>query len=277
MGGPRLLSDMLAVVVLVTSGYCFSRLVVARLWHRSMHYDVNMAHVAMGTAMAGMFVTSLRTLPASLWEVLFSCLMAWFALRVIAFVRRSGLSGWDGDRVHQVSHYATHFVMALAMLYVLLLVGVSAPASASGAVRTGLASVRTGAMSGTEGRPALALLLLVALLVSAVWHADGLARFSPAWRSQPGGPGCNQAVAGDAGPLSRPGPPAANGRRVGPDHLLAQPALVAGATLSTSLEGRPRGAVVACGRDVPLLAPRLEIGCHVAMCIAMGYMLLTMR
>lgn len=230
MGGPYWLSDSLAAVMLITSGYCFARLVVARAWGRSLHYDVNLAHVCMGVAMAGMLTASLHNLPNLWWEVVFGAFSTWFALRVVQFVRAYGARGWDEDRLHHASHMSTHLLMALAMLYMF----VALPSMVGGG---GMG------MASTPGAGAvLAYGFVVVLALSAVWHADGLSRFALA-----NGTGAVE-VPVEAGPGR--GAPANDG----------------------SLEA----ADVACASR-RWLAPRLETGCHIAMCVAMGYMLVLMR
>ena len=86
---------------------------------------------------------------------------------------RHGFKGRDDDHVHHLSHYATHEVMALAMLYMYL----AAPAR-SGALANGAMP-----MSGATGTAAdfvgLPLLFLIVLLSSGVWELDGIERLSP--------------------------------------------------------------------------------------------------
>jgi hypothetical protein len=56
---PTWLVDGLAGVMVAVSIYCVARLVAARRWGRTLHRDVNVAHVAMGVGMAGMLDASL--------------------------------------------------------------------------------------------------------------------------------------------------------------------------------------------------------------------------
>ncbi|MGO9197240.1 MAG: DUF5134 domain-containing protein [Acidimicrobiales bacterium] len=214
MGGTAFVSDSLAVVMLVTAAYCLGRIVAAWRWDRAMHQDINVAHVAMGIAMAGMLDVSLRTLPTVVWEAVFAALTIWFVIRIVTFISRHGPWGWDEDRMHHVSHFATHLVMGGAMLFMFL--AQPAPAGAGG-----LGSVMGGMSTATAGGAgaALAYGFVFVLLVSAVWHADGLSRFAVAG-----------AVAGTEDCASR-----------------------------------------------RWLAPRLETGSHITMCVAMGYMLILMR
>lgn len=161
---PVWLVDLLAGVMLATAAYCAGRLLVAATTGRLTHRDVDVAHVAMGVAMAGALVPALRLLPDGAWEALFAVLGAWFALAVGRFVRRHGWRGWSADECHHVSHYASHLVMSAAMVYMF----------GAGAVMTDGGAMTASGLS-TSGLP---LLLVLLLMVAAVWYADSLARFS---------------------------------------------------------------------------------------------------
>lgn len=99
------------------------------------------------------------------------------------------------------------------------------------------------AMGSGAGAPALTLLFMVVLLASAVWQLNGIDRLV-------------------AVPPAVPVPPAV---------ALAASALAAPATgASTTVHAGPARPSTA---ERPWLAPRLEVACHVAMCLAMAYML----
>jgi hypothetical protein len=235
-GGPWWPPHFFAAVMLVVSVYCSARLLVARRWRRRIHVDVNVAHVTMGVAMAGMLIPSLRTLPTGLWEAVFVALAAWFSVRSVGFASRHLRHGPDQD-LHYVSHYLTHLVMACAMLYMYL---APAPPAASGAAMV------MGASPATADFTALPLFFVLVLVVSAVWHVDTLSR-SPLRPlvlvgSRSAGPDPGGGVNGDG----------------------AQAEGIAWGE-GTGGEGGPG--------DRPFLAPRLEGLCHIAMCITMGYML----
>ena len=87
---------------------------------RQSHVDVNVSHVAMGLAMAGMLVPRLNLLPDGLWEAVFVAIALWFSWQGARFV--AGTSRAPGRRPpsHGLSHYLIHLVMALAMLYMYL-------------------------------------------------------------------------------------------------------------------------------------------------------------
>ena len=116
MTGPTSLADIFAAVMIIVATYSAGRLVASRLWSRPTHADVDVMHVLMGVAMAGMLVAALNPIPSVVWEVVFSGLAAWFLWRCYAFVAEHGVAGRDEDHVHHLSHYVTHVVMAFAML-----------------------------------------------------------------------------------------------------------------------------------------------------------------
>jgi hypothetical protein len=236
---PTGLVDTLSGLMLVTSLYCAARLVAARVWRRPLHRDTNLAHMADGVAMAGMLDGTFKTLPNGAWEVVFGFFTLWFAARGARFVVRHGIAATDDDHVHHVSHYLSHLAMAGAMLYMFL------EASPSGARSvTGSMSAMGGA-GATSNLTGVTLLLVVVLFASAVWHADGLTRYTT---DRP-------TLVGAAVSSSSP----TTGARSGATTT---------ATVSTT---------AAVDTDDPgWLAPRLEIGCHIALCIAMGYMLILM-
>jgi hypothetical protein len=240
---PTGLVDTLSGTMLVTSLYCAARLVAARVWRRPLHRDTNLAHMADAVAMAGMLDGTFKTLPNAAWDVVFAFFTLWFAVRGTRFVLRHGLGAGDHDHVHHVSHYLSHLVMAGAMLYMFL----EASPSAAGSVTGSMAAM--GGAGTTSNLTGLTLLLVVALFASAVWHADGLTRYTT----------------------------------IRPPLVSAGVAATANATaapFSDATMAAPVPPVDAAGADAagvdgpPWLAPRLETGCHIALCITMGYMLI---
>jgi hypothetical protein len=223
VGAQTWLGDILASVMVGVLLYCAGRLVAAPLWHRSIHYDVNISHVLMGAAMAGVLAPALNVIPNGVWEVVFSFLAIWFLGKSLRFVSQHGIGGTDDLHAHRISHYLTHLVMACAMLYMYL---AGAPSAIGGASESAMTSV-TGGTANFVGLP---LFFVLVLFGSAIWQLDALNRYSPARAS---------VMATAAGPAS-------------------------GVLVSPQIE-QPRW-----------LAPRLEMGCHIAMCITMGYMLILM-
>src|SRR2546430_1098763 len=88
MASPAWLTAIFAAASLAVAVYCAGRLVVARRGHRATELDTDGAHVIMGVAMAGMLVSSLRTLPSAIWEVVFAAAAVWFGYRMLQ--RRRG-------------------------------------------------------------------------------------------------------------------------------------------------------------------------------------------
>ncbi len=240
MAQPTWLAYSFAVVMVVVSLYCVGWLVAARRRSRPNHMDVNISHVAMGLAMAGMLVPRLKVLPDGAWEAVFVAIALWFSWHGARFVVRTA-----GDRLpgatHGLSHYLIHLVMALAMLYMYM---AAVPAHHV----TGTAMVMTGPTGTGANFVGLPLVFVVVLFASAIWQLDGLSRFTP---TEP-----------DLVSVGSPARPAG---------------AVGGHAPASSSSGLPvdRASARAAGQQ-PSLAPRLEMGCHIAMCVTMGYMLVLM-
>jgi hypothetical protein len=96
------------------------------------------------------------------------------------------------------------------------------------------------AMGPRVGVPSLTLLFMVVLLASAAWQLNGIQAFA-------------------AGP-----------RVVGAGAMAGTSGLAVGERASVGA-GAPSGP--GTPEERPWLAPRLEVGCHIAMCLAMAYML----
>ena len=172
MALPHGLSATLAAVALAVAAYAAIRLAAAQTWRRRLYLDINLSHVLMGNAMAGMFLPSLNVLPARAWEGVFAAEAAWLALAAARFVRGDGMPRKDHDKAHRASHYATHAVMALSMLYVFLDRGALPTGHASMAMPATLAA--TGSRLG--GATWVSLLFVVVLLVSATCEIDSAHR-----------------------------------------------------------------------------------------------------
>lgn len=236
MTNPDWLNDFFAAVMLAVALYSAGRLVVARVWSRPTHRDVDVAHVLMGTAMAGMLVSDLNPIPSGVWEIVFSSLAAWFVWRCYQFVKDPSTGVEYHQHVHRLSRRTIHLVMSLAMLYMYLAV-VPTPEGVGGSMAMGAA---TGA---TTHFVLLPLLFIVSLFASAIWELDRLGRMSRAYAAQ-----------------VQTAPALAS---VGGGVLIDSEK--SGATPERVDEERP-----------PWLAPRLEGVAHVLMCVTMGYMLVLM-
>ena len=248
MSGPTWLADIFAALMLAVAVVSFGRLIATRVLKRPTHVDIDLMHLFMGVAMAGMFVSDLNGISEGLWEVVFSVLAVWFMWRCYDFVKRHGLAGRDEDHVHHISHYFTHVVMALAMLNMYFATSSSA---GSGAMGSDMGAMGSSAMSmSATGTTAdylfLPLLFFFALSGSAVWELNDIGRYA---------------------------------RFVHSKANLAATALV---TVGVGGEGATAVGIAsieedaAPGATTTWLAPRLEAAAHIVMCIAMGYMLVLM-
>ena len=239
---PTWLAYSFGVVMVAVSLYCIAWLVVAGRRRHQRHVDVNISHVAMGLAMAGMLVPRLDVVPEGLWEVVFGAVALWFAWHAVGVVMHGVGVRVQAKRRHGLSHNLIHLVMGLAMLYMYL---AAVPAGAA----TGTAMAMTGPTGAAANFVGLPLVFVAILFGSAVWQLDGLSRYAPV-RGEPVG-----AMTADAGA-------AAGGQGA---------SLGSGAWLGEA--PRPMESV---HTPRQWLAPRLEMGCHIVMCITMGYMLTLM-
>lgn len=247
MTEPSWLADALACAMIAISAYCLSRLLISWRRQRPTERDVDVVHVLMGVAMAGMLVPRLRVFWVGGWEVVFGAAAAWFAWHAVR-----GLGGRARSRAaagRQHAHHVQHLLACLAMLYMLLAVtaaGVAAPRLTSSA----------GVMSGGSARlPTLTLVLAFALLGYVIWTADQLT--SPAAVAvavgRAAGPGASEAGDGGRGRRHQGGP---------------APAEESGSWAT--------GAAPAAHDGPPPLSPRLATCCEIAMGVTMGYMLIMM-
>jgi hypothetical protein len=237
--GPGWLNDSFAMVMLAVALYSAGRLVAARAWSRPIHVDIDVAHVLMGVAMAGMLDGRINPIGSGVWEVVFSLVGLWFLWRCYQFLADPGTGFGYEEHVHRLSRRVIHLVMSSSMLYMYL---AAAPVAAGS---DGAMAMRaTGSTSRLVGLP---LLFLISLLASGIWELDGIDRFRPTRASR-------EPVAAYAG------------RHRAVDGLDGAPDVEAG---NDHLEpgARPMN---------PWLAPRLEGASHIAMCITMAYALVLM-
>ncbi|MGD0556201.1 MAG: DUF5134 domain-containing protein [Streptosporangiaceae bacterium] len=158
---PAWILDIFAATMLVVAAVSAARLVAAWLWHRTAHPDVDVAHLLMGVSMAGMLAAGLRTLPDTLWEVIFGVLTAWFVWQVVRDARVSGIRALAGG------HCAPHMVHSAAMLYMYLALVTS---SGSGSGMSGMGGATTQSLS----YPTLAFAFGLVLAGYSVWDLDQL-------------------------------------------------------------------------------------------------------
>jgi Domain of unknown function (DUF5134) len=252
MSSPSWLRYLLAAVMIVTAVYCVSRLAAARLRGRPAEPDVDIVHVLMGVAMAGMLVPRLRSLPDGAWEAAFGAAVAWFGWQAIR-ARRAGGSA---------AHYVPHVLASGAMVYMFL----AAPPASTGPALAGV--VMDGRSAASIRFPVLALTLAVALFGYVMWVTDRLpsvpavsvlrlasATAVPGWpgTGAPPGTGSQPGIAATAATRRTAAPP------------VAAPGLAgqAAASRSRPVDGTP-------------LSPRLAACCEIVMGLTMGYMLILM-
>jgi hypothetical protein len=127
--------------MLAVAAYCAGRLVVARLWHRTTHHSVDVLHIAMGVAMAGMLSPGLGLGDTARWVVVFTAAAGWFGVRAAR-----GLVGARSPATAVGSH-VSHVLTSGAMIYMLAATPTAAFASTGSTMR--MSSPMSGmAMSG---------------------------------------------------------------------------------------------------------------------------------
>ena len=182
MRGPSWLAGILAVIMIATSGYCASRLIIARGHRRRDERDVDLVHTVMGVAMAGMLVSWLNPLPDGVWAVMFGAGTGWFGWRTWR-ARRSRQDRTDvsdsAPSPHR--HHVPHLVMCGAMVYMLLAAGAVTTAASTG--------MATGGPAASGRFPLLALVLAVFMVGYVMWQADRLPTLA-----QPSTPGTAPAL-----------------------------------------------------------------------------------
>jgi len=259
---PSWILDIFAAIMLVVAAVSAARLVAARPWQRGTRRaalaDIDVAHLLMAIAMAGMLAPGLQTLPNGAWEVIFAVMTAWFAYRVARDAQASGVRALAGG------HCAPHLIHAGAMLY--MFVAVSAPmAHGSG----GMSGMGGGGMSGmgTLSLPFLAFLFTLVLVGYSIWDLDQLS-----------GPGASGHYSLAVARVAPPGPVLAGvGAPAGPGAaaVLTEPASppVVAETIEEA-PGVPPASAPADGTGV--LAPWVATSCRIAMGVTMAFMLIIM-
>ena len=104
---PSWLYYVFGAAMLAVAAYCVVLLVLSVATDRPAGRDVEVSHVFMGVAMAGMFVGGWTFGPSGVWELIFGLLLVWFVVQSIHSVQRYGL---------HLPHALIHAVMNFAML-----------------------------------------------------------------------------------------------------------------------------------------------------------------
>src|ERR1039457_1684481 len=243
--------------MIIMAVYCASRLVIAAAQRRPTEHDVDLVHVVMGVATAGMLVPRLNPLWSGAWAAVFAAATAWFGWRVFRGYRLA-----SPDRfVH--AHHVPHLIMSGAMVYML------AAESSSGFI-AGPGMARAGSAGSTAHLPPVALLLALFMIGHVMWVADRLPALAPvrAWIA----------------PLD-----VAPGMRAPAEFVAPFPQIAAAQDAPDQSSGHGdsgrgssghgssgHGGRVHRGTAAAALSPRLTACCEIAMGITMGYMLILM-
>jgi hypothetical protein len=263
---PNWILDIFAAIMLAVAAVSAARLAAARPWQqgarRAALADIDISHLLMAIAMAGMLVASLQTLPNGAWSVIFAVMTAWFAYRVVRDAQVSGVRALAGG------HCAPHLIHAAAMLYMFM--AFTAPSAHGSGGMGGMAGGMSG--MGTLQLPFLAFAFALLLIGYSIWDLDQLSgpgasgHYSlAAARRAPTGPVLVGATAG-------PGAAAVSASASGPaEPAVARPAVARPAVARPAEASTPASRV---GRGV--LAPWVATSCRIAMGVTMAFMLLIM-
>jgi hypothetical protein len=258
---PSWILDIFAAIMLLVAAVSAARLAAARPWRtgarRAALADIDLAHLLMAMAMAGMLAASLQTLPNGAWEAVFAVMTAWFAYRVLRDAQVSGVRALAGG------HCAPHLIHAGAMLYMFF--ALSAPAAHGSGGMSGMGGGMSG--MGTLELPFLAFGFALTLVGYSIWDLDQL--------SGPGTSGHYSLAVGrvaPAGPvLAGVGAPAGPGATA----VLTEPA--SPPMVTETIETAPQVPPASAPADgTGVLAPWVATGCRIAMGITMAFMLVIM-
>lgn len=152
MGPPAWLYYLFGGLMFAVALYSVALLLVSFISRFTTGRDVDLSHLAMGVAMAGMFVPAWSFGSRAGWDVIFAGFLVWFVVRTIQSVQAFGL---------HLPHYAIHAVMNFAML---MMFWFPPSASSSGGMGMGM-----GGSGGHILQPGLGFVLAVFLLAAAVF------------------------------------------------------------------------------------------------------------
>ncbi len=261
---PAWILDIFAALMLVVAAVSAARLVAARPWQAGSATtpDVDVAHLLMGIAMAGMLAAGLATLSNPAWVVVFAVLTAWFAVRVLRDASANGVRALAGG------HCAPHLVHCGAMVY--MFAAIAAPAAGG----SGMGGTSGSAMQ-TLHYPTLAFVFALILIGYSIWDLDQLS-----------GRRYSRATAGPSPAVAAIGVPA-----MAAAESVAATFSSASATGAAAAASAPSGSATvgqdqagpsgrgsdggSAGRGF-LLSPGTTVGCRIAMGVTMALMLLLM-
>jgi len=265
---PAWVLDIFAAIMLVVAAVSATRLVVARPWQqgarRAALADIDVAHLLMAIAMAGMLVASLQTLPNGAWAVIFAMMTAWFGYRVARDAQVSGIRALAGG------HCAPHLIHAAAMLYMFMAFTARATHGSGMSGMGGAASTM-----GTLGLPFLAFVFALLLIGYSVWDLDQL--------SGPGTSGHYSLAVARPAPagavLAGVAAPAGGGPGAAAVSTLASGQVGSAVATGSAASSQALPASVSDSADTTgpgVLAPWVATSCRIAMGVTMAFMLLIM-
>ncbi len=152
LGPPAWLYYLFAVLMLAVAAYCLTLLTLSIATRRPAGRDVEISHLFMGIAMAGMFVGAWSFGPSGVWELIFGALLIWFVVESVQSIRRYG---------PHLPHASIHAVMNFAMLLMYWF--------PMGSSTTGEVAMSMSGPGGSKLDPGLALLVAVVLFASAIF------------------------------------------------------------------------------------------------------------
>jgi hypothetical protein len=205
MSTPSWLYYLFGGLMLAVAAYCLILLALGAATNRPAGRDVEISHVFMGVAMAGMFVGPWSFGRRAGWEVIFAVLMIWFLVATVQSIQRWGL---------HLPHALIHAVMNFSML--LMYWFPMSGSSASGAMSM------SGSPSGPRLDGGLAFVVAFILLASAIFTLASPVK----GRSHFGSHAPAYALQGAEAVLRRPARDGASGALVEMDEAVAAPWLV---------------------------------------------------
>jgi len=171
---PTGLYYLFAIAMLGVATYSAVLLLASARSRRRAGRDVELSHIVMGVAMAGMFISHLAFGPRAAWELIFGALFVWFVVKGTRSVLAFG---------PHLPHTAVHALMAVAML--LMYWFPTASTSSSGALSMGT-SGSTAASGAVD--PGVAFALAFALFARAIFTLASPAKGKAVYGSHEGGP-----------------------------------------------------------------------------------------
>ena len=81
MSTPSWLYYLFGGLMLGVAAYCLTLLILSVATDRPAGRDVEISHLFMGVAMAGMFVSQWAFGRSAVWEIIFGVLMVWFVVQ----------------------------------------------------------------------------------------------------------------------------------------------------------------------------------------------------